>query len=284
MFTMPPLKPGKILVTLGAMQSSLSRTSQRIAQYILQNSQQTTSLAIAGLAQEAQVGEASVVRFCRLLGYRGFQDFKRDLTIELARNNPLLDVDIQPDDDVTAIGTKLHETVNGVLAQTMTLLDPEQVRRTVSALLAASTVYLFGVGSSGISAEEMKHKLMRIGLKADAFDNNHLMSMQATLLRPADVAFGISHSGTSPETVKALRLAQEAGATTIALSNNLGSQLLDYADITLINGHYQGELQGDSLATRVAQMFVLDMIYGLLVQARPDMARANKMKTLKALE
>lgn len=281
---MPPLKPGKILVTLGAMQSSLSRTSQRIAQYILQNSQQTTSLAIAGLAQEAQVGEASVVRFCRLLGYRGFQDFKRDLTIELARNNPLLDVDIQPDDDVTAIGTKLHETVNGVLAQTMTLLDPEQVRRTVSALLAASTVYLFGVGSSGISAEEMKHKLMRIGLKADAFDNNHLMSMQATLLRPADVAFGISHSGTSPETVKALRLAQEAGATTIALSNNLGSQLLDYADITLINGHYQGELQGDSLATRVAQMFVLDMIYGLLVQARPDMARANKMKTLKALE
>ncbi|WP_431225089.1 MurR/RpiR family transcriptional regulator [Serratia sp. L9] len=284
MFTMPPLKPGKILVTLGAMQSSLSRTSQRIAQYILQNPQQITSLAIAGLAQEAQVGEASVVRFCRLLGYRGFQDFKRDLTIELARSNPLLDVDIQPDDDVTAIGSKLHETVNGVLAQTMTLLDPEQVRRAVSALLTASTVYLFGVGSSGISAEEMKHKLMRIGLKADALDNNHLMSMQATLLRPADVAFGISHSGTSPETVKALRLAQEAGATTIALSNNLGTQLLDYADITLINGHYQGELQGDSLATRVAQAFVLDVIYGLLVQARPDIARANKIKTLKALE
>lgn len=281
---MPPLKPGKILVTLGAMQSSLSRTSQRIAQYILQNPQQITSLAIAGLAQEAQVGEASIVRFCRLLGYRGFQDFKRDLTIELARSNPLLDVDIQPDDDVTAIGTKLHETVNGVLAQTMTLLDPEQVRRAVSALLTASTVYLFGVGSSGISAEEMKHKLMRIGLKADALDNNHLMPMQATLLRPGDVAFGISHSGTSLETVKALRLAQEAGATTIALSNNLGTQLLDYADITLINGHYQGALQGDSLATRVAQAFVLDVIYSLLVQARPDIARANKIKTLKALE
>lgn len=281
---MPPLKPGKILVTLGAMQSSLSRTSQRIAQYILQNPQQITSLAIAGLAQEAQVGEASVVRFCRLLGYRGFQDFKRDLTIELARSNPLLDVDIQPDDDVTAIGTKLHETVNGVLAQTMSLLDPEQVRRAVSTLLTASTVYFFGVGSSGISAEEMKHKLMRIGLRADALDNNHQMSMQATLLRPGDVAFGISHSGTSPETVKALRLAQEAGAITIALSNNLGTQLLDYADITLINGHYQGALQGDSLATRVAQAFVLDVIYSLLVQARPDIARANKIKTLKALE
>lgn len=80
-FTVPPLQPGKILATLGAMQSSLSRTSQRIAQFILQHPQRTTTLTVAGLAQDARAGEASIVRFCRLLGYRGFQDFKRDLTI-----------------------------------------------------------------------------------------------------------------------------------------------------------------------------------------------------------
>ncbi|WP_312983637.1 MurR/RpiR family transcriptional regulator [Atlantibacter sp.] len=283
-FTMPPLQPGKILATLGAMQSSLSRTSQRIAQFILQNPQRVTLLTVAGLAQDTQAGEASIVRFCRLLGFRGFQDFKRDLTIELARSDAMLDADITPDDDVDAISAKLQETVSSVLAQTRTLLDAHQVRRAVDALLNAGTVYLFGVGSSGICAQEMKHKLMRVGLRAVALQDNHEMAMQAALLRPDDVAIAISHSGASPETVKALRLAKAAGATTVALTHNLATPLLEHADITLINGHHQGELQGDSLATRVAQAFVLDMLYSLLVQARPEQARANKLKTMAALK
>ncbi|WP_312317518.1 MurR/RpiR family transcriptional regulator [Atlantibacter hermannii] len=283
-FTVPPLQPGKILATLGAMQSSLSRTSQRIAQFILQHPQRTTTLTVAGLAQDARAGEASIVRFCRLLGYRGFQDFKRDLTIELARSDTMLDVDITPDDDVDAVSAKLQETVHSVLSQTRTLLDAQQVRHAVAALLKAATVYLFGVGSSGISAREMKHKLMRVGLRAVALQDNHEMAMQAALLGTGDVAIAISHSGASPETVKALRLAKQAGATTIALTHHLGTPLLEQADIALINGHHQGELQGDSLATRVAQAFVLDMIYSLLVQARPDQARANKLKTMAALK
>lgn len=283
-FTMTPLQPGKILATLGAMQNSLSRTSQRIAQYVLQNPQQVMTLTIAGLARDARAGEASIVRFCRLLGYHGFQDFKRDLTIELARTERLLDADITPDDDVNDIGARLQETVNSVLSQTRTLLDASQMRQAVDALLNAPAVYLFGVGSSGISAQEMKHKLVRIGLRADALHNHHDMAMQAALLREGDVAIGISHSGACAETVNALRLAKTAGASTVALTHNLATPLLEYADIVLINGHHQGELQGDSLATRVAQGFVLDMLYCLLVQARPDRARANKLKTVAALK
>lgn len=281
---MPPLQPGKILATLGAMQSSLSRTSQRIAQYVLHHPQRATTLTVAGLAQETRAGEASVVRFCRLLGYRGFQDFKRDLTIEMARSDSLLDVDITPQDDVAEIGAKLHETINSVLTQTRTLLDGQQLRQARDALLNARAIYLFGVGSSGISAREMKYKLMRVGLRATALQDNHEMAMQAALLQQGDLVIAISHSGASAETVKALRLAKQAGATTLALTHNLATPLLEHADITLINGHHQGELQGDSLATRVAQAFVLDMLYSLLVQARPEQARASKLKTMAALK
>lgn len=281
---MPPLQPGKILATLGAMQSSLSRTSQRIAQYVLHHPQRATTLTVAGLAQETRAGEASVVRFCRLLGYRGFQDFKRDLTIEMARSDSLLDVDITPQDDVAEIGAKLHETINSVLTQTRTLLDGQQLRQARDALLNARAIYLFGVGSSGISAREMKYKLMRVGLRATALQDNHEMAMQAALLQQGDLVIAISHSGASAETVKALRLAKQASATTLALTHNLATPLLEHADITLINGHHQGELQGDSLATRVAQAFVLDMLYSLLVQARPEQARASKLKTMAALK
>ncbi|WP_142890708.1 MurR/RpiR family transcriptional regulator, partial [Klebsiella pneumoniae] len=82
----------------------------------------------------------------------------------------------------------------------------------------------------------------------------------------------ISHSGHSPETTHALSLAKQAGAITVALTHNLGSPLSKVADITLINGNRQGRLQGDSIGTKTAQLFVLDLIYTLLVQKDPEAA------------
>lgn len=283
------IQPGKIIATLGAMKNSLSRASQRIANFILQHPERLPQLSIAGLAQKTMAGEASIIRFCRTLGYRGFQDFKMDLAIELARNetdsSPLLDANVTTSDDMHTIGLKLQNVVNGVLSETLSLLDSQQVTSVVQALLSCEAIYLFGVGSSGITAADMKNKLMRIGMRVDAVTNNHFMYMQATLLQKNDVAIGISHSGYSKETVQALKLARQAGATTVALTHNLGSPLLKQADYHLINGnHHQGMLQGDSFGTKTAQLFVLDLIYTMLVQARPEQSRANKLRTTNAVK
>lgn len=282
------LKPGKILDTLGAMQNSLTRVSQRIAHYILTSPQQVTQRSIAELSRETQAGEATVIRFCRTLGYKGFQDFKMDLAIELATvdtdtSSPLLDGEISESDDARTIGLKLQSTINNVLSETLNLLDMNQVNQVVDALRTSNSVYIFGVGSSGITAEDMKHKLMRIGFRVDAVTNNHFMYMQATLLKAGDVAIAISHTGTSPETVHALKLARQAGATTVALTHNLGSPLIEVADFSLINGNRQGMLQGDSIGTKTAQLFVLDLLYTLLVQAAPEQARESKLRTMDAL-
>lgn len=282
------LKPGKILDTLGAMQNSLTRVAQRIAHYILQSPLRVTQLSIAELSRETQAGEATVIRFCRTLGYKGFQDFKMDLAIELATSDaeassPLLDAEIAASDDAHTIGRKLQNTINNVLSETLNLLDMQQVSLVVDALRNSQSVYIFGVGSSGITAEDMKHKLMRIGLRVDAVTNNHFMYMQATLLKAGDVAIAISHSGDSNETVHALKLAKQAGATTVALTHNLGSPLSETADFSLINGNRQGTLQGDSMGTKTAQLFVIDLLYTLLVQAAPEQARETKLRTMAAL-
>lgn len=285
----PRLKPGKILDTLGAMQKSLTRASQRIAQYILAFPRQVTQSSIADLSRDTQAGEATVIRFCRTLGYKGFQDFKMDLAIELATtesddSSPLLDAEVSESDDAHAIGLKLQNTISNVLSETLNLLDMQQVLGVVDALRHCHSVYIFGVGSSGITALDMKHKLMRIGLRGDAVSNNHFMYMQATLLKAGDVAMGVSHSGTSPETVHSLRLARQAGATTVAITHNLGSPLCEEADFCLINGNRQGMLQGDSIGTKAAQLFVFDLLYTLLVQSSPEQARESKLRTMNAMD
>ncbi|MFQ7389703.1 MAG: MurR/RpiR family transcriptional regulator [Escherichia sp.] len=283
-----PVKAGKILDTLGAMQSSMTRVGKSIAQYVIASPHKVPQLSIADLSEEVNAGEASVIRFCRQLGYKGFQNFKMELAIELAMNDSddnstLLEAEIQKTDDAHTIGLKLQGAISTVLSETLNLLDMEQVERVVEALHTCNCAYIFGVGASGLTAEEMKHKLMRIGLRVDALTNNHFMYMQAALLKVGDVAIGISHSGHSPETAHALDLARQAGATTVALTHNLGSPLSKVADITLINGNRQGRLQGDSIGTKTAQLFVLDLIYTLLVQRDPEAARANKLRTMDAL-
>ncbi len=284
----PRLKPGKILDTLGAMQNSLTRTAQRIAEYILHSPRHVTQLSIAELSRETEAGEATIIRFCRTLGYKGFHEFKMDLAIELAtsepnNSSPMLDAEITSSDDAHTIGLKLQNTINNVLSETLNLLDMTQVTKVVEALRSSQSVYIFGVGSSGITAEDMKHKLIRIGLRVDAVTNNHFMYMQAALLKAGDVAIAISHSGESHETVHTLKLARQGGATTVALTHNLGSSLSEVADFCLINGNRQGMLQGDSIGTKTAQLFVLDLLYTLLVQAAPEQARKSKLRTMSAL-
>ncbi|PSW99679.1 MurR/RpiR family transcriptional regulator [Photobacterium iliopiscarium] len=282
------IQVGKILDTLGSLRDSLTPSARRIADYVLVQPQRVTELSIAELAQQATVGEASIIRFCRALNFKGFQDLKMKLAIEVATPHEtekhMLDTELTADDDAEHIGRKLQQTINNVLGETLNLLDFSKLEAVARALQQQKRIYFFGVGSSGITAEDAKNKLMRIGFDVDALTNNHFMYMKAALLNRDDVAIGISHSGTSKETIKALALAKECGATTVALTHNPLSPLAELSDYVLINGNRQGQLQGDSIGTKITQLFVLDMLYTLLVRDNPQHTRQQKYKTTQALD
>ena len=194
------IQVGKILDTLGSLRDSLTPSARRIADYVLVQPQRVTELSIAELAQQANVGEASIIRFCKGINFKGFQDLKMKLAIEVATPHDtekhMLDTELTADDDAEHIGRKLQQTINNVLGETLNLLDFSELEAVACALQQQKRIYFFGVGSSGITAEDAKNKLMRIGFDVDALTNNHFMYMKAALLNSDDVAIGISHSGT----------------------------------------------------------------------------------------
>lgn len=278
---------GKILDTIGALQNSLTKTEKKIANAILSQPDLLSQCSLSEVAAQLDVGEATFIRFCRTLGFKGYTDFKLDLAIELAtqekESSALLDTDVAESDTSKEIATKLQVTLQNVINETINLLDFNELEKVVEVLRRAKRIFLFGVGSSGLTAEDAKHKLMRIGLQTDAVTNNHFMYMQASLLKKGDVVIGISHSGSSEETTKALRIARENHATTVAITHNLRSPITEVADFVLINGNHQGHMQGDSIGTKMAQLFVLDLIYTLLVRAEPNKAIQQKQKTLEVI-
>ena len=282
------LKAGKIIDTIGSLYDSLTPSSKRISDYVLSHASEVSKLSIAELSQVVNAGDATIIRFCRTLGFSGFQEFKMELAIELANNNQqeksIFDTDVTAEDDAETISQKLKLSIDNVLSETINLLDFEVLENVTEQISKARALYFFGVGSSGLVAESAKHKFMRIGLTVDALTNNHFMYMKAALLQPGDIAIGISHSGNSDETTKALRLAQEAGATTIAVTHNPRSNIGQLADQVLVNGNRQGQLQGDSIGTKISQLFVLDLIYTSLVKRDIAFAQGNKLKTTQALK
>ncbi|MUK31707.1 MurR/RpiR family transcriptional regulator [Aliivibrio fischeri] len=281
------IKAGNIIDTIGSLYNSLTPSSKRIADYVMSNATQVSKHSIAELSQIVNAGDATIIRFCRTLGFKGYQDFKMELAIEVSnlqgREKDIFDTDVTAEDNAEVIGHKLQSTIESVLAETMNLLNFQSLESVAEALKDAKAIYFFGVGSSGLTAESAKHKFMRIGLNVDAFTNNHFMYIKSSLMQPGDFAVGLSHSGNSVETTKALRLAKENGATTIAITHNPRSDITKYSDYVLVNGNRQGQLQGDSIGTKISQLFVLDLIYTLLVKRDISGAKANKLKTTEAL-
>ncbi|EJS86636.1 putative transcriptional regulator, partial [Pasteurella multocida subsp. multocida str. Anand1_buffalo] len=209
---------GKILDTIGALHDSLTKTEKRIAATILASPDLLSQSSLSDIAKHLDVGEATFIRFCRTLGFRGFTDFKLELAIELATRekqyHSLLDTDISPSDDPKNIAAKLQGAVTNVIAETINLLDFNELEKVVNTMMKAKRIFLFGVGSSGITAEDAKNKFMRIGLQVDSTSNNHFMYMQAALMQEGDVVVGISHSGYSKEVIQALNIAKKDSATT----------------------------------------------------------------------
>ncbi|MCL9783787.1 MurR/RpiR family transcriptional regulator [Vibrio sp. S4M6] len=285
--TQQKTKAGNIIYTIGSLYNSLTPSAKRIADYVVSHPDNISKLSIADMSKAVNAGDATIIRFCRTLGFKGYQEFKLELAVEVstseATESSILDTDITTDDSAEILGKKLQLAIDNVLSETLMLVDFSQLEEAASVLGKAKSIYFFGVGSSGISAESAKYKYMRIGLDVDAFSNNHFMYVKASLLQPGDVAIGISHSGESAETIKSLKLAKNNGAMTIALTHNPRSSLAKFADSVLVNGNNQGQLQGDSIGTKVSQLFVLDLLYTLLVQRDMSGTMANKLKTTEAI-
>ena len=281
-------KNGSVLNTISSLYQSLTKTEKKIADAINRSPDIVMRHSLAELASYLDVGEATFVRFCRTLGFRGFSDFKLEFSIEVAKtqggkDNSLLDTEVTADDDPVKIARKLQSVINTVMDETIDLLDLNQLDLVVRFIRRANRVFIFGVGTSGVTAEDAKNKFMRIGIPVDASGNNHFMYMQAALLQRNDVAIGISHSGYSQETAHALKIAKDNGATTVELTHSMRSPLTEHADFVLVNGNKQGKLQGDSIGTKISQLFVLDLIYALIVQAEQEKATQTKEKTLNVI-
>lgn len=256
-----------IQTTIEAAASSLSPSLARIADVVRENPSLVVDMTINELAEKCNTSVASVVRFCRSIGFSGYAALRMALATELGKeaaqfsSRGPLGSEISDEDTLSEAVAKLAALEILAIEETVAQLDFETLEAAITDIDQAERILLYGIGASQFVAEDLAHKLLRVGRNALALADPH-EAITATVLNTAPtVAIAFSHSGTTKETVRFLRTAAENGAATIAITSAKDSPLVHAADHALFTEVRESSFRAGAMVSRIAQLTVVDSLF-----------------------
>lgn len=254
---------------------SLTNSEKKIANYVLDNLQQVVYYSVTDLAYEVGVGETTVLRFCRKIGMKGYQEFK----LMIAQN--LASVEEEGESD-NLIDTIAQNTING-LKETASMIHEGDLKNAIETINKAKSLHFFGLGTSGITAMDAKTRFLRIGVPSDAIIDSHLQAMSSATLTEDDVVVALSVSGSTRDLLESLEIARENGAKIIAITYYKRSPITQFADLVLTGGAKESPLGGGSLIAKISQLYVIDILCTGLELLDENKSLRMKEKTAKAV-
>ena len=256
----------------------LTSAEKKIADYMLLHQQQSQIPSISEMAAETGVAEATVSRFCRRLGYEGYNAFKLAVAGSKSgrtASNPLSG-EVTAEDTVLDMCQKICSDHVQAISQTLDLIRPEAVTAAADLFLSAERVLCMGQGGSMILAEEAAHLFSTVLPNFYPVQGSHFQAIRSALLTPRDVVFYFSYSGSTRDMVDVLRTARAKGAHSVLITRFPNSTGAACADIVLECGSRETPLQLGSIAARMAQLYLVDVLFSEV--CRRDMAEARSRR------
>ena len=245
----------------------LSPAEQRVARVVIDEAATAARLTISDLAERARASETTVIRFCRAMGFGGYSELRLTLAGEAGRaagaatGDEPVGSDISESDDLTQVVKKIAFADARAVEETGRQIDITVLEQVVACVAAARRVDIYGVGASAFVATDFQHKLHRIGLISYAWSDLHVALTSAALLDERDVAFAISHTGTTADTLEAFTEAGRHGARLVALTNFPQSPLARAADLVLTTAARETTFRSGAMSSRLAQLTVVDCVF-----------------------
>lgn len=276
--------PSALVLRIENTIPNLSKSEQSVAKYIVANPEKVIYQSVAALAENCGVSDPTVVRTCRKLGFSGYQSLKLAMAAAIVSPNEVVHEAVHVEDDIRTVADKVFQSAVYTLQFTKDTLDFDQLEQAVNALLHARRIIILGQGASGPIANDLHHKLLRLGLDADAFTDSHLQAIACSYLDQRDVVFAISHSGSSKAVVDNANIAKKAGATLISLTTAGRSPLSKLAQINLTTMSNETMYRVVSLSSRAAALTIVDCLYTYLAMRSEDTKSMKIEKNMQHLK
>ena len=239
---------------------SLSAAERKVAEAALAEPKWFVHAAVAEIALRAGVSQPTVIRFCRTLGYKGLPEFKLALSASISQSGlPYVHAELNTDDDMGNVMEKVLGNTAASLLGARRSLKESELENAVSWLASARRIEFYGVGNSGIVAQDAQHKFFRFGISAVAYSDAHIQLMAAAVLAPQDVLVAVSNSGSSIEILDAAGIAKKNGARLIAITHP-DSPLAHVADCVLATAVQEDANLYTPMVSRLLQLAVVDIL------------------------
>ena len=275
------------LLKIREMRESMTPVERKVADYVLENAEEIPHLSIKNLALASGTSDASVLRFCKTLGYGGYRSFIVNLSASLGsmddeQKNDY--VDIQPGDDLSVIITNISRNNVKSIEDTMSVIDRDEIRRAVEAIRKCQRIVFFGMTASGLVSMDAVQKFSRINKICHAYTDGHSMLTAATLLGRSDLAVFISNSGSTMEILDALDIAKKTGARTIAITRYNKSELAKHCDIVLSISTPELSIRSGAMGSRIAMLTIVDILFAGVASAEYGKVKRYLTKTHNVLK
>lgn len=239
-----------VIPRIEALYDQLTTVEKNIADFFIHNDTKM-DFSSKNIAAHLYVSEASLSRFAKKCGFKGYREFLFHYEETFCKKDKVF-------------GTLTHYVLDmygELLSKSFTLVNEAQMDHISEMLSSSKRIYIYGKGSSGLVAREMKLRFMRLGLFVEAIDDAHIMKMNSALVDQTALIIGISISGKTKEVLFSLKLAHERGAKCVLISSHYNKEIKKYCDeILLVSGTYNLE-RGDIISPQFPVLVMVDIFY-----------------------
>lgn len=263
------------LVMLSEMKESLPPSEKKIATFILEHPHEAIHCTAAQLGELSRTSGAAVMRLCKSLGLKGLQELKLRISGDLQKDATSAYRDIHPGEETDAIVDKVTNNNIQAIRETTELVDFEGLQEAGEAIAKAKRLHFFGVGASGIIAQDAQQKFLRMNIATSAFTDVHNAVMDIANIAEGDVLVGISFSGETRETALVIEEAKKRGATTISITRYGQNTVASFADYPLhisASREIPAPFRSGATSSRMAQLHMIDLLFVKVVTSHFDEA------------
>lgn len=262
----------------------LKPKEQLLCNYIREHDHDIIHMSITELSEQCNISEASLVRFARKLGYKGFQSMKINIAEDVSEPEKQIQSEIHRTDTVSTLMDKVFLSEKQAIDNTLAVLDPNELAKAVTLFCNAKRLIFYAVGGSGTVALDAQHKFIRIGFLPLVFTDGNIQAMSASILTKNDVVLAISQSGASSAVIDALELAHQAKAKIIVITNYGKSPIIKYSDVCLFTSAPTSIFRSEPLSSRIAELAVIDALFTGVSFTQYERSYKCMIQTRKAVE
>lgn len=246
-----------------------SKTEKKIHDYVILNPEQVIYESLSSIAEKLDVGEATIVRYFKKLGYKNFVLFKMAIynaceDIRIKKNAPFIE--------------NITENMMDVIQNTKSIINMEAINQAAEIITSCDHILVSGMGISYTTAQDMFSKLLRLGLRAFVINDSHFSYMVTPQLNEKSCAILYSFSGETEEMVQLAKNCKKQNVPVIVISNYKNSTLCHLADVFLQTNGFDNDINGGFFSSKVSQIYVCDVL--ITACALKDIDKTRKYNQL----